>query len=298
MASRGVPDGVRAIALAGPTASGKTAAALAIAREHDAEIVSVDSALVYRGMDIGTAKPSTAERDAVAHHLIDIRDPSQAYNAAEFSTDAHRLVHGMKSYNGVAIISRIPFTGTAIHHRCGKEDCRHVRAWLDTGNDPVVLDNLYIPAGGDVPDPDENVKFAHKLQFLDEMTGYFHTRRTKKKSIMVGDLNVAPLEHDVWSHKQLLKVVSHTPIEVEKLGAIRSAGKWVDAVRHFTPESEKLFSWWSYRSPDWTRNDRGRRLDHIWVTEDLKRELKSARIRRDMRAWKQASDHVPVILDF
>ena len=81
-----------AIGLAGPTASGKTAAALAIAQRHDVEIISVDSALVYRGMDIGTAKPSTAELAAVPHHLIDIRDPRQAYSAAEFVLDARRLV--------------------------------------------------------------------------------------------------------------------------------------------------------------------------------------------------------------
>ena len=81
-----------AISLAGPTASGKTAAALAIAQRHDLEIISVDSALVYRGMDIGTAKPSTAELAAVPHHLIDIRDPRQAYSAAEFVLDARRLI--------------------------------------------------------------------------------------------------------------------------------------------------------------------------------------------------------------
>nr|WP_315489121.1 tRNA (adenosine(37)-N6)-dimethylallyltransferase MiaA [uncultured Rhodoferax sp.] len=80
------------ICLAGPTASGKTAAALAIAREHDCEIISVDSALVYRGMDIGTAKPSAAEQALVPHHLIDIRDPLQAYSAAEFVREAKALI--------------------------------------------------------------------------------------------------------------------------------------------------------------------------------------------------------------
>jgi tRNA dimethylallyltransferase len=80
------------LCLAGPTASGKTAAALAIAREHACEIISVDSALVYRGMDIGTAKPSAAELAQVPHHLIDIRDPLHAYSAAEFVRDARRLI--------------------------------------------------------------------------------------------------------------------------------------------------------------------------------------------------------------
>ncbi len=82
----------RWIGLAGPTASGKTAAALAIAAQQPVEIISVDSALVYRGMDIGTAKPSPAELAAAPHHLVDIRDPLQAYSAAEFVLDAERLI--------------------------------------------------------------------------------------------------------------------------------------------------------------------------------------------------------------
>lgn len=80
------------LCLAGPTASGKTATALAIAQEYDCEIISVDSALVYRGMDIGTAKPSAAELTQVPHHLIDIRDPLNAYSAAEFVRDATALI--------------------------------------------------------------------------------------------------------------------------------------------------------------------------------------------------------------
>jgi len=94
----------RALALAGPTASGKTAAALAIAREHDAEIISVDSALVYRGMDIGTAKPTADERALVPHHLIDIREPTQAYSAAEFAADAARLVCEINARNRLALL--------------------------------------------------------------------------------------------------------------------------------------------------------------------------------------------------
>ena len=85
------------IALAGPTASGKTAAAMAIAQHHAVEIISVDSALVYRGMDIGTAKPTAAELASVPHHLIDIRDPSQAYSAGEFVNDAKRLINEIRA---------------------------------------------------------------------------------------------------------------------------------------------------------------------------------------------------------
>ena len=85
-------EALRYVAIAGPTASGKTAAALAIARARPVEIVSVDSALVYRGMDIGTAKPTAAERAEAPHHLIDIRDPRDAYSAAAFVADATRLI--------------------------------------------------------------------------------------------------------------------------------------------------------------------------------------------------------------
>jgi tRNA dimethylallyltransferase len=92
------------IALAGPTACGKTDAALAIAQRHPCEIVSVDSALVYRGMDIGTAKPSPAQRAAVPHHLIDIRDPAQAYSAAEFAQDARRLVGEINARGRLALL--------------------------------------------------------------------------------------------------------------------------------------------------------------------------------------------------
>ncbi len=111
---------------------------------------------------------------------------------------------------------------------------------------------------------------------------------------LVGDLNVAPLETDVWSHKQMLRVVSHTPIEVELLDELRKAGPWVDAVRHFIPPTERLFSWWSYRSRDWRASDRGRRLDHIWASPALAPKLISAEVLRDVRGWKKPSDHVPL----
>ena len=94
----------RYIALAGPTASGKTAAALAIAERHRVEVISVDSALVYTGMDIGTAKPSAAELAAVPHHLINIRDPLQSYSAAEFARDAARLMHEITARGALPLL--------------------------------------------------------------------------------------------------------------------------------------------------------------------------------------------------
>ncbi|MCK9688527.1 tRNA (adenosine(37)-N6)-dimethylallyltransferase MiaA [Scleromatobacter humisilvae] len=90
-------SGLKWLGLAGPTASGKTALALALARRWPVEVVSVDSALVYRGMDIGTAKPSAAEQAAAPHHLLDILSPAQSYSAAQFVADARRLIDEIRS---------------------------------------------------------------------------------------------------------------------------------------------------------------------------------------------------------
>jgi exodeoxyribonuclease-3 len=206
----------------------------------------------------------------------------------------HQLVHGMKGYNGVAVLSRLELTKTATRSWCARQDCRHGMVTLPGG---IELHNLYVPAGGDVPDPDENPKFAHKLRFLDELTAWFASERTMHAPmIVVGDLNIAPLETDVWSHKQLLTVVSHTPIEVESFAKLQQAATFIDAVRAFIPPAERLYSWWSYRAQDWTLSDRGRRLDHIWVTPPLRGNLTGAEVHRAARGWQQASDHVPVMV--
>ncbi|MBT3810969.1 MAG: exodeoxyribonuclease III, partial [Rhodospirillaceae bacterium] len=162
----------------------------------------------------------------------------------------------------------------------------------------IEIHNFYVPAGGDVPDPKKNDKLAHKLAFLDEMTNWLgEIASPRAKRVLVGDLNIAPLESDVWSHKQLRDVVSHTEVEVDALARVQGAHDWVDAVRHFAPEDEKLASWWSYRAKDWRASDRGHRLDHVWVTPPLKSKLRSYEILRDARDWEKCSDHAPVIVE-
>ena len=225
--------------------------------------------------------------------VVDAGFPLAALQALGYR---HQLLHGMKSYNGVAILSRLPFDKTATRSWCDRQDCRHAVVALP-GN--IELHNFYVPAGGDIPDPDLNVKFKHKLQFLDSITRWFkEVGDPKRKAVLVGDLNVAPLETDVWSHKQLLRVVSHTPVEVKRLAKLQASLDWVDAVRHFIPPAEKLYSWWSYRAHDWAASDRGRRLDHIWVTPALAPTLAKAQVLRETRGWEMPSDHVPVVVDF
>jgi exodeoxyribonuclease III len=117
----------------------------------------------------------------------------------------HVALNGQKGYHGVVVISRLPFESSLIQTFCGKSDCRHMSIVLGERaglRDPITLHNFYVPAGGDIPDPAINPKFAHKLAFLDEMHGSATLRAAQsERCIMVGDLNVAPLECDVWSHK-------------------------------------------------------------------------------------------------
>jgi exodeoxyribonuclease-3 len=201
---------------------------------------------------------------------------------------------GMKGYNGVAIFSRLPFYPLDIAPDwCARGDCRHLSVSLDLGSGPVELHNFYVPAGGDVPDRAVNPKFAHKLDFVAEATHWFAARTRLRRTVLAGDLNIAPLENDVWSHRQLLGVVSHTPPETAGLTAWLQQG-FDDAIRHFVPPDRKLYTWWSYRNRDWRASDRGRRLDHIWISRDLTSALRTCRILKDARDWPQASDHVPV----
>lgn len=221
--------------------------------------------------------------------------PSKAFHKAGYE---HLAISGQPGYHGVAIASRLPLKKIEKRSFCGKSDSRHIAASLPGG---VRIHNFYVPAGGDEPDPVKNEKFAHKLEFLDEMTAWFSELGPRSKSVLVGDLNVAPAEHDVWSHKQLLKIVSHTPVEVEKLSQVIDSHGWLDVARELVPEPEKLFSWWSYRARDWRASNRGRRLDHIWVSPALKKAAleggrKAYRIHDDVRGWERPSDHAPVTL--
>ena len=205
----------------------------------------------------------------------------------------HMVARGEKGYNGVAIFSRLPIEEVAAEDFAKLGHARHIAGRLANG---VVIHNFYVPAGGDIPDRDKNLKFAQKLDYLSDMRDYFTTYRPQK-SILVGDLNIAPLEEDVWDHKKMLKVVSHTPIEVSALDQVLKSGQWVDVTRQDIPEG-KLYSWWSYRARDWDAADKGRRLDHIWASQDIAKLASASRVLRAARGWDKPSDHAPVFVQF
>ncbi|QHQ36391.1 exodeoxyribonuclease III [Algicella marina] len=216
--------------------------------------------------------------------------PAEVFQAAGYT---HMVARGQKGYNGVAILSRVPLEDAGHRDFCERGDARHVAARLEDG---TLIHNFYVPAGGDEPDREKNIKFGHKLDFLSEMRDWFHGE-APKRSILVGDLNIAPREDDVWSHKALLKVVSHTPVEVEQLATVQDSGNWVDITRKDIPEGQ-LYSWWSYRAKDWDAADKGRRLDHIWATPDIASAAGASHIARDVRGWEKPSDHAPVFATF
>ncbi|WGW03998.1 exodeoxyribonuclease III [Tropicibacter oceani] len=216
--------------------------------------------------------------------------PLEGFQALGYT---HMVARGQKGYNGVAILSKLPIRDVGDKDFAALGHARHVAGQLENG---VIIHNFYVPAGGDKPDRAVNEKFGQKLDYLSEMRDWFYAGRPEK-SILVGDLNIAPLDDDVWDHKKMLKVVSHTPIEVEALGAAQDAGGFVDVTRRDVPEG-KLYSWWSYRARDWDEADKGRRLDHVWATPDISNAAHSSRVLRAARGWEQPSDHAPVFATF
>ena len=209
----------------------------------------------------------------------------------------HRVLHGQPMHHGVAILSRVPFVeiDAAEQRRDWQAngEARHVGVRFASG---LRLENVYVPAGGDIPDPGLNPKFAQKLAFVERMTRW--SERLREPTVMLGDFNIAPLECDVWSHKALLDVVSHTPIEVAALDRLRDSHDWVDLGRRFVPAPQRNYTWWSYRAKDWAASDRGRRLDHVWASPEAAATARGHRVLEHVRGWLRPSDHVPLVTEF
>ena len=205
----------------------------------------------------------------------------------------HQILHGQRMHHGVAIMSRIPIREDDRLDWQDNGEARHVGVQLECG---IRLENVYVPAGGDIPDAALNPKFAQKLAFVERMTRW--SEKLRQPTLIVGDFNIAPLECDVWSHKQLLNVVSHTPIEVDALNRLQASHDWVDIGRRFIAAPQRLYTWWSYRAQDWAASDRGRRLDHMWASPDVARLATGHRVHEPCRGWARPSDHVPLVTEF
>ena len=226
--------------------------------------------------------------------------------AGEFPVNAfrdmglpHLKIAGQKGWHGVAIASRLPIEDPEPLDVCREGHARCVGVKVAG----VEIQNFYIPAGGDTPDREANPKFDHKLDFYERLTAEMARRDPKAPLIVTGDLNVAPGENDVWNHKFMSKVVSHTPGEVAAFEALMASLDFTDLPREASPEPEKLFSWWSYRAADFRQSNRGLRLDHILISPGLRAAAiaggkPSSRVLDHVREWERPSDHAPVIADF
>ena len=221
---------------------------------------------------------------------VDETFPAAMFHALGYP---HQVLHGQRMHHGVAIVSRVPIVEDDRLDWQANGEARHVGVRLPNG---LRLENVYVPAGGDVPDRDINPKFGQKLDFVERMTAW--SEALTVPTVLVGDFNIAPLESDVWSHKQLLDVVSHTPVEVEALARLQAAHGWVDLGRRFVPPPERLFTWWSYRAKDWRSSDRGRRLDHMWASPAVADTATAHRVYEDCRDWLKPSDHIPILTEF
>jgi len=227
--------------------------------------------------------------------LQEIKCQEAAFPAAALAEAGypHQRINGQKGWHGVAIVSRLPIESAPALDVCREGQARAVGGRVAG----IEIHNLYIPAGGDVADRTVNPKFDHKLDVFERLTGILGRRDPGEPLVLVGDLNVAPGEHDVWNHRFMSKVVSHTPLEVAAMAALKDSLGFIDVVREAAPEPAKLFSWWSYRAADFRASNRGLRLDHIWVTPALSPRVFGAGIHDDVRGWDRPSDHAPVSAD-
>ncbi len=222
--------------------------------------------------------------------VIDGDFPAAPFRALGYP---HIVLHGQRMHHGVAIISRVPIVEDDRFDWQANREARHIGVRLPNG---MRLENVYVPAGGDIADREANPKFGQKLDFIERMTRW--SEALDVPTLLVGDLNIAPLAADVWNHKQLLGVVSHTPVEVAALDALKASNSWVDLGRHFAPAPQRLFTWWSYRAIDRRASDRGRRLDHMWATADVAATALGHSVFEDCRDWLKPSDHVPIMTEF
>ncbi len=204
----------------------------------------------------------------------------------------HFVFRGEKSYNGVAILSKYPIL-ESLKLKIYNDDARYISIKIKN----LEIINIYVPAGGEVPDQLTNPKFKHKLEFLFLFKKWFLANKSSDDNVvLLGDFNIAPYTNDVWSSRSLRNVVSHTSIERNNLVSLKDDLGFIDSFRYFIEQEKKLYSWWSYRNKNWKKSNRGRRLDHIWVSYNLEKKLEFVEMFPEVRDWPRTSDHIPCLL--
>jgi exodeoxyribonuclease-3 len=224
-----------------------------------------------------------------------MQKPGRKIPLEQFQALGYRymVARGQKGYNGVAILSKLPIMDA------GDQDFAHAGPCpprLGAAGKRRHHPQLLCAGGRRHSRPRGEREIRPEAGFPDPDARPFRWDRPDR-SILVGDLNIAPREDDVWDHKALLKIVSHTPIEVDHLGAGDGGGQLAGRHprRHSAGPALQLVE---LPRPDWDAADKGRRLDHIWATPDISNAAHGSRILRAVRGWEQPSDHAPVFATF
>jgi exodeoxyribonuclease-3 len=200
------------------------------------------------------------------------------------------IVHGEKSYNGVAIMSKGPIEDVRRGLPGDESDtqARYLEAVTTIDNHVLRVASVYVPNGQSVGSD----KFHYKLRFLERMTQYAETWRHSHEMVLIGgDYNVAPEEIDVYNPKHLDGSIGFHPVERQAIRGLM-ATNMMDAYRIMHPNNQ-VFSWWDYRSGGWQHN-RGMRIDYILASPSVCDHLVDAGVYDGVRGWKTPSDHAPV----
>jgi exodeoxyribonuclease-3 len=223
--------------------------------------------------------------------LQELKAPDEKFPAAALSDAGYEAIwHGQKSWNGVAILSRV---GTPVETRRGLpglEDDGHSR-YIEAAVNGVLVGGLYLPNGNPRPGP----KFDYKLAWFERLIAHAATLiESGLPVILAGDFNVMPTAQDVYKPERWTEDALFAPEVRACYARLREQG-WTDALRHLHPE-EAIYTFWDYFRNAYAR-DAGLRIDHLLLSPAIADRLVDAKVDRDVRGWEKTSDHAPVWIE-